>query len=131
MDDPTEVATIMTVPPVVVAPDLCLRDVAKCLQEGKAGAAIVTRSGQVMGIISERDFVYATANGADPDVVWAADVMAADPICIQVDDTVERALEVMLRSGARHLPVLTDGNLVGVMSFRAAVVSMLGPPVSA
>src|SRR5690606_7232638 len=79
MSEPTA-ADVMGTPPAVVHPELCLRDVARCLEEADVGAAIVTRDDRVEGVISERDVVRALAGGADPDLIWAADVMTPEPI---------------------------------------------------
>ena len=119
------VASIMTSPAVVVRPDLCLRDVAQCLHQAGVGAAVVTRGGTVAGIISERDVVAAVADGADPGEIWAADVMTPDPVWADPDDSPERALDLMLTAGVRHLPVVADGDLMGVVALRDVVASAL------
>src|SRR5690606_1626800 len=114
-------ADVMGEPPVVVHPELCLRDVAICLREAGVGAAIVSQDGRGEGVISERDVVNALADGADPDLIWAADVMTPDPVWAAPDDSLDHVLEVMLRAGIRHLPVQRDGELLGVLSIRDVV----------
>lgn len=103
-------------PGVVVRPELCLRDVAMCLTAGRTGAAVVVRGGRVLGVISERDVVAALAQGGDPDLVWASDVMTPDPVWAEPEDTAEEVLRRMMVAGVRHLPVVADGNLVGVLA---------------
>lgn len=117
------VASIMSSPPVVIRSDLCLRDIARCMDQAGVSAAIVTRGGMVAGIVSERDVVAALGDGADPDEVWAADVMTPDPVWADPDDPPERALDLMLTAGVRHLPVVVEGDLLGVVSLREVLAS--------
>ena len=58
------------------------------------------------------------AEGADPDEVWVADVMSERPRYLTNSDRVSDAVDVMLTVGIRHLPVLDEGELVGMVSIR-------------
>ena len=70
------------------------------------------------GIISERDVTRAMAEGAEPDAVWAADVMTPEPIAADPEDTILAAAERMITANIRHLPVLNGTGPVGVVSAR-------------
>lgn len=120
------VSGVMSHPPVVIDPDLCLRDAARSLRDGGVGAALVVAQGEVRGLLSERDVVVALADGADPDSVWAADVMTPAPVWAEPDDSLARVLELMVEAGIRHLPVMTGGSeLLGVVSLRDVAAEML------
>ena len=120
------VSFVMSMPAVVIGPELCLRDAAVSMREASVGAALVVANGELLGILSERDVVVALADGADPDTVWAADVMTAEPVWAEPDDTLDRVLELMVGAGIRHLPVMADGSkLVGVVSLRDIAAAVL------
>ena len=72
----------------------------------------------VAGMVSERDIVRALAAGADPDEERVASVMSRRPRYLTLGDDVASAVDVMLAAGIRHLPVVDDGELVGIVSIR-------------
>jgi CBS domain-containing protein len=116
--------------PVSVDERLTLRAVAAVLAADAIGTAIVRRPDGSHGIISERDVVQALAAGADPDEVWAADVMTEALVTARVD---ERVIDVAVRLVAediRHVAVFEGDELVGVLSsrdlFRIVTDDLLG-----
>ena len=84
---------------------------------------IVTASGQVAGILSERDIVKAVADrGNGISSMAAEELMTRDVIMIGPETPVEAALEIMDQGYFRHLPVCdTDGTLLGIVSIRDLV----------
>lgn len=52
---------------------------------------------------------------------WAADVMADEPVYVDVDDPIASVAERMLDEGVRHVPVVSDGRVLGVVSVRNAL----------
>lgn len=73
-------------------------------------------AGDLVGICTEHDVVRACASGVDTDATSVRRWMTPDPVTAAVDDQVEDALRVMMDHGCRHLPVLGEGGLVGVVS---------------
>jgi CBS domain-containing protein len=69
-----------------VPPEATLREVAVVLTEGEVGLLAVSGPEGMLGVISERDIAAASADGADPDEVWASDVMTDQPLCVDQDD---------------------------------------------
>jgi CBS domain-containing protein len=69
-------------------------------------------------ILSERDIVHALADGADPDQIRVLDVMSKEPRYLTAGEDVAGAVDVMLDVGVRHLPVLDEGDVVGIVSMR-------------
>ena len=70
-----------------------------------------------MGILSERDIVNAVADaGAEAIDAPVADFMSRDMIACSMDDTTDRLMEVMTEKRVRHLPVLENGKLAGLVS---------------
>jgi len=72
------------------------------------GLLPVTENGEITGVLSERDIVWALARGADADTVWAADVMTEDPASVTADATLADAVVAMAVGSYRHLLVELD-----------------------
>jgi CBS domain-containing protein len=117
----TSVGSIMHSPVVAVEGKTTLRQAARLLRDADIGTLAVMDGGAVAGIVSERDVTRSLADGADPDEVWVADVMSSQPRYATAGDLVGTALDVMLVAGIRHLPVLEEGQLVGIVSMRDLV----------
>jgi len=117
------VMSLTTRPPVFVDSQATLREVAMVLEREGIGVAIV---GSGAGILSERDIVRALAEGADPDEERAGNVDTLDVVTIDPSAPIDTALNEMLDSEIRHLPILRDGTVVGVISLRDALRALLG-----
>jgi len=100
-----------------------LSAVARILTEHRIGAVLVEDGpGKVVGILSERDIVRRVAReGASCLERPAAAVMVRDLICCAPDDTLEAIMVLMTDHRIRHLPVMEDGVLRGIISIGDAV----------
>lgn len=112
------VSSFMQTPVYDIRPNSTLRAAAKILRDQDVGALAVMRGASIVGLLSERDVVRALANGADPDEVWVGDVMSDLPRYLVPEENSRTAAQVMLAAGIRHLPVVEDGALVGIVSIR-------------
>ena len=72
----------------------------------------------LVGIITERDLTAALAEGADPVRTPVSDYMTPAPEVLRPDSELAEAAHTMLQLGVRHLPVVQNGRLVGVLSMR-------------
>lgn len=115
-DDP--IRLLVTFPTAVIEPTATLSDLAGKLERECVGALAVMEGDRLGGVVSERDLVRAVAAHADPDDLWTSDVMAVEPVEIDVDEPIAVAAERMLEEGIRHLLVTDRGELVGVVSIR-------------
>jgi CBS domain-containing protein len=68
--------------------------------------------------LSERDIVRALADGADPDTVWAVDVMSEELVTVGADDVVIDVALRLVAENLRHVAVTERGDIVGVVSAR-------------
>jgi CBS domain-containing protein len=94
-----------------------VRDAVKRLAENKIGALPVTRGGRVVGIMSERDIVYCLAREGEAVLDWPVQrVMTAPAITVTPEIPVLSALSMMSKRRIRHLPVVEDDRLVGIVS---------------
>ena len=104
---------------LTVGPGHTLRDAARMMTEKGVGAAIVIDE-EAPGprIISERDLLVSIGRGEDPDVERVTDHMSGSVITAAPDWSLERAAADMAARGIRHLVIVEDGDLVGVLSMR-------------
>lgn len=92
-------------------------DAARKLVEYNIGGLVVTNDERPMGMITERDILRQAA--ATPGQLGAIPVralMTRDPVVSDPDDGLREIMEVMTERRVRHVPVVRDGNLVGIVS---------------
>ena len=104
---------------ITIRPEATLADVADRLVEHNIGSLLVRHSGddELLGIVTERDLLHACAGGkCDLAAVSVAEVMTAKLITASPDDRVEEIMGLMTTRRIRHLPVLSEGKLAGLVS---------------
>ncbi len=102
---------------VCVAGDASIAHAVELLHRHRIGAVLVEESGQVVGVLSERDVVRALHSvGAGVLARTVRDCMSAPVLTVDSDDRVDAALAIMTERRFRHLPVLHGGALAGVVS---------------
>jgi CBS domain-containing protein len=99
-------------------PHRTLQEVATMLAEKGIGAIIVTGGdGEVLGILSERDIVRAVGrNGADVLKESVSKHMTSKVISTRMDEAIDHVMEQMTAGRFRHMPVIHNGRLAGVVS---------------
>ncbi|MEZ5936395.1 MAG: CBS domain-containing protein [Alphaproteobacteria bacterium] len=98
-------------------PAATLVTVAQRLRMERIGALVVLENGRILGIVSERDIVHAFAADSERAAdIEVADVMTRNVISCGPDDSLTRILGLMTRHRIRHLPVVQDGQLQGLIS---------------
>jgi CBS domain-containing protein len=94
-----------------------VRDAVALLAERKIGAVPVVEDGKVAGILSERDVIQCLAREGDVVLDWQVSrVMTAPAITVGRAASALSALSEMSRRRIRHLPVVEDGRLTGIVS---------------
>jgi CBS domain-containing protein len=107
---------------VTVGPDHSLREAAHQMSERKVGAAVVLDpDAPGPGILTERDVLDAVGSGQDPDRERVADHLTGDVVFAAPDWSLEAAASAMVAGGFRHLVVLDEGEIVGILSVRDVV----------
>ena len=102
---------------LTVDPSLPITEVAKRMVAKDVGAVLVFDDDGMCGILTERDVLRAVADGID-DSTLVRDRMTPNPETLDADDTTEHAAVLMIHGGFRHLPVVEQGDVVGVLSIR-------------
>jgi CBS domain-containing protein len=107
---------------LTVGPSHTLREAAVKMVEKKVGAALVADDDTPLPcILTERDILLSLGHGEDPDAELVSDHMCDSVITASPDWSLERAAAEMSRRGIRHLVVVEDGELAGVLSIRDIV----------
>ncbi len=110
-----------------IAPDVPVTELLRSLAEHNVGAIVVVGPAGVAGIVSERDVVRRLhESGADLLSLPVSAIMTADVFTCSPSDTVDSLTVVMTERRFRHVPVLSDGQLVGIVSIGDVVKSRIG-----
>jgi citrate synthase len=113
------IADIMRSPALTARPDETLATASARMAEHVAGAVVVVDDGgDPIGILTERDLIRCAAGGADPTVATLADWMTKDPQTASSDESAVDAFALLSDRGFRHIPVMEDGELVGMATMR-------------
>ena len=112
---------------VTVRPEATIDTIVHRMRLEHIGAVVISRDGtSVIGILSERDILRALAeHGAALLGLKASDLMTRDVVTCSRDDTVQGAMVKMTHGRFRHLPVVENGRLAGLVSIGDAVKSRL------
>ncbi len=87
--------------------------------EKNVSAVPVMRGQELVGVLSERDFVRRILmHGRDWTALRVSDVMTPEPLTVKSTDDVQECMLLMKHHGFRHLPVVDDGKLMGFVSLR-------------
>lgn len=100
-----------------VEPGVKLADAIKMLSERRIGAVLVLNQGRIEGILSERDIVRVLGErGASVLEEPVSSAMTRKVVSCREKDTVSEIMEVMTNGKFRHLPVVEDGRVAGLIS---------------
>ena len=100
-----------------VGPSAKILDAIKLMAEKGLGALLVTDGEKLVGIVSERDYARKVVlMDRSSQTAEVREIMTADVICVTPDHTVDYCLELMTDKRLRHLPVMEDGKLIGMVS---------------
>jgi CBS domain-containing protein len=109
---------LMSTTLVTVDPGARVTEAAELMSIHRVGSVLVLDGEELRGICTERDIVRALAAEHDAASHAVVDWMTAAPASLTSGATATEALQHMLASGFRHVPVVDDGRLVGIVSIR-------------
>ncbi len=109
---------VMSTDLTVVPPSATVAEAAQLMSVRHVGSVLVVHEKVLAGIFTERDVVRALASDFDAAQHQVSMWMTKDPVSIDPEASTGEALDRMLASGFRHLPVLEDGRLRGIVSLR-------------
>ncbi len=109
-----------------IPPDASALDAVTLMAEKRIGAVLVVDGGKLVGIFSERDFAYKIGSHEKaPREIKIAEVMTRDPITINPDQSINDCMALMTDKHVRHLPVIDQGQLIGVISIGDVVKDVI------
>lgn len=111
---------------IAVAPDARVSEVVALLAEKHIGAVLVTENDRLVGILSERDVVRSMAhNGGATLDMTAATLMTKNPSTATPEFTVAQAMGLMTEGRFRHLPIIENGAVTGLVSIGDVVKAVI------
>lgn len=112
---------------VTIHPDVALSEAIRVLTERRIGSVLVMSDSGIEGILSERDIIHALGSrGAAALDAPVSSVMTRKVVTCRRADTVAAIMEVMTEQRFRHLPVVEDGEVVGLISIGDVVKWRVG-----
>jgi len=107
---------------LVAPPETTVAKAAKLMAKKNVGAVMVVAEKLLVGIFTERDAVFRViAAGRDPATTTVGEVMTPDPVTVEPAEIFGRVLLAMHEKGFRHMPVVENGEPVGIVSSRSAL----------
>ena len=109
-----------------VGPAASVRDALELMAAKGIGALVVLEGGEVVGILSERDYAREVElKGRTAAATPVGAIMTGKVACIEPGNTVEECMALMTHKRIRHLPVVEDGRLVGLVSIGDVVKAII------
>jgi CBS domain-containing protein len=104
-------------PLVSVTRETTISHIADLLYTNRIGAVLVVDDGRISGLVSERDICAGLhTHGAAILTATAAEIMSSPVVTARPDESIQRAMETMTDRRFRHLPIVEDGRILGLVS---------------
>jgi len=114
---PQRIRDVMTTDLVTLSPSTTLVDAAKAMVDRSIGDVLVAEGGRLRGLVTDRDIVVrGVAEGCDNTTATLGDICSADLLAVSLGDSIEGAARLMADNAVRRLPVVDDGEVVGIVS---------------
>ncbi|SDJ63780.1 CBS domain-containing protein [Natronorubrum texcoconense] len=108
---------------VTVEPETALSDVVQTMRTKRVGSVIVIAEGEPVGLVSDRDLALEVLGGdGATSSTPVGEIVSGDLLTVAADAGISELLERMSRKGVRRVPVVEDGDLVGIVSLSDIVV---------
>ncbi len=111
---------------VSIKPDASVLDAIRLMAEKNIGAVLVMNGGKLLGILSERDYARkVVVKGRASDTTAVADIMTANVVTTTSSEAVDTCMALMTDRRIRHLPVMDNNVVVGVISIGDLVQAII------
>ncbi|MDN5865077.1 MAG: CBS domain-containing protein [Gammaproteobacteria bacterium] len=109
-----------------IGPGASVFDALGIMADKNIGALLVTEAGKPVGVISERDYARKVIlKGHTSKELKVVDIMSTEIVSARLDQTVEECMAIMTEKRQRHLPVLDEGNVAGMISIGDLVKAII------
>lgn len=111
---------------VVAEKDDTVLDAAQLLKKHNIGAVVILEGEKIVGIVSERDIVRkVVCAGLPPQSTSAGEIMTKEVVTADIKEGLNRIHEIMCTAPFRHLPIVENGKLIGIVSNRNLISTLL------
>ena len=109
-----------------IAPQATVYEALELMAKKNVGALLVIENGNVVGMFTERDYARKVIlQGRSSKTTSVGELMTADVLYVSPDDTIENCMAIMTDKHLRHLPVMENGKLVGIVSIGDVVKAII------
>jgi CBS domain-containing protein len=109
-----------------IGPDQPVLDAIRLMAEKSIGALLVMQEGRLVGIVSERDYARKVVlQGRSSATTPVRDIMTREVLCVGLNDTADRCMQIVTDRRIRHLPVVDGGVVIGVVSIGDLVKAVI------
>lgn len=109
-----------------ISPETTVLDALSLMAEKDIGALVVVEDNNVVGIFSERDYARKVIlKGRTSNDTMVKEIMTSEVVCVRPSQSVTKCMALMTDKRIRHLPILEDGQLVGVISIGDVVKAII------
>ena len=111
---------------ISISPDASVFDAIKLMAEKGVGSLVVMEGGDLKGIVTERDYARKVIiKGRSSESTAVGEIMTADVTTTTTDQTVNQCMSLMTKKSIRHLPVVADARVIGMLSMRDLVQAII------
>jgi len=119
---------VMQRPVLATTPRASVRDIATQIVVNEiSGMPVMEKTGAIVGIITEADIMGALIDGKKIENLTAQDIMSTDPITVDIDTPMDEVMRLLEKNGVLRVPVTSRGKVVGIISRRDIIKSVLEP----
>lgn len=109
-----------------VPPDVTVYQALQLMAEKNVGAVLITDGDRLVGILSERDYARKIAlKGRSSRDTPVVEIMTERVVCVSPEETAEQCMALMTNKRVRHLPVIEDRKVIGVVSIGDVVKTLI------
>ncbi|MBS9716748.1 CBS domain-containing protein [Pseudohalocynthiibacter aestuariivivens] len=111
---------------LMVGPDDTVLDAISKMASNDVGSLVVLENGELVGIITERHYARNVfLKGRSSPKTTVGEIMSTRVVCVKPEQSVEECMAVMTENGVRHLPVLEENRVIGLISIGDLVKSII------
>ncbi|MFA9444399.1 CBS domain-containing protein [Egicoccus sp. AB-alg6-2] len=121
----TKIRDLMTTDPIVCDTSTTAAEAARRMRDSDVGDVLVEEDGTLRGIVTDRDIALrVVADGTDGDEITIGEICSGDLVTVSPDDDLGDAVNVLREHHVRRVPVVEDGNAIGVLSIGDLAVTL-------
>jgi CBS domain-containing protein len=101
---------------VVAKEDITLKEASEVMSKLRIGCLIISEGHEIFGIITAMDIIKSIANGKNPEITLAKEIMSRNVVTIDPEKTIQDAVDLMIKNKIRRLPIVSEEKIVGMIT---------------